>query len=155
MHKDAHWNLVRDIQVVQYIWWTVELIPARIIVQKAVPILRNDTVESLSARILEQEHKAYAQAVKMFMKQRVRNPAVNGFCKPFNDIDGAIQFALKRGMSYMWRNGDHTMISEKPPESVPHVAVTPDDTTDVLQSRLDNMIVLDHASVAPRQPTTQ
>ena len=126
----------------------------KIIVQKAVPILRNDTVESLSARILEQEHKAYAQAVKMFMKQRVRNLAVNGFCKPFNDIDGAIQFALKRGMSYMWRNGDHTMISEKPPESVPHVAVTPDDTTDVLQSRLDNMIVLDHASVTPRQPTT-
>jgi phosphoribosylglycinamide formyltransferase-1 len=35
-----------------------------IIVQRAVPVLDDDTVESLSARILEQEHKAYVEALK-------------------------------------------------------------------------------------------
>lgn len=34
-----------------------------IIAQRAVPILDNDTVETLSARILEQEHKLYPEAV--------------------------------------------------------------------------------------------
>lgn len=35
-----------------------------IIVQRAVPVLVDDTEESLSARILEQEHIAYAEAIK-------------------------------------------------------------------------------------------
>jgi phosphoribosylglycinamide formyltransferase-1 len=35
-----------------------------IILQRAVPVVEGDTVESLSARILEQEHKAYPEAVK-------------------------------------------------------------------------------------------
>lgn len=35
----------------------------RIISQRAVPISDNDTVESLSARILEEEHRLYAEAV--------------------------------------------------------------------------------------------
>jgi phosphoribosylglycinamide formyltransferase-1 len=35
-----------------------------IIAQRVVPILDGDTVESLSARILEQEHQLYAEAVK-------------------------------------------------------------------------------------------
>jgi phosphoribosylglycinamide formyltransferase-1 len=34
-----------------------------IIMQRAVPVLDADTVETLSARILEQEHKLYADAV--------------------------------------------------------------------------------------------
>lgn len=34
-----------------------------IIVQKTVPVHANDTVESLSARILEQEHVAYSEAI--------------------------------------------------------------------------------------------
>ncbi len=36
-----------------------------ILVQKRVPILPGDTEESLSARILEQEHVAYPEAVRM------------------------------------------------------------------------------------------
>jgi phosphoribosylglycinamide formyltransferase-1 len=35
----------------------------RIISQRAVPVFDDDTVESLSARILEQEHELYAEAV--------------------------------------------------------------------------------------------
>ena len=34
-----------------------------IIAQRAVPVLEGDTVETLSSRILEQEHKLYAEAV--------------------------------------------------------------------------------------------
>jgi phosphoribosylglycinamide formyltransferase 1 len=34
-----------------------------IIAQRAVPVLAGDTVETLSARILEQEHQLYAEAV--------------------------------------------------------------------------------------------
>ena len=37
-----------------------------IIVQAAVPVLENDTVEELSARILEQEHRLYPQAIQLY-----------------------------------------------------------------------------------------
>lgn len=39
-----------------------------IIAQRAVPVLEGDTVESLSARILEQEHKLYAESVAAILK---------------------------------------------------------------------------------------
>ena len=39
----------------------------KIIAQKAVPVLPDDTVKLLSNRILEQEHIAYLEAVKMFI----------------------------------------------------------------------------------------
>jgi len=35
-----------------------------ILVQRAVPLLQNDTAETLSARILEQEHEAYVEALQ-------------------------------------------------------------------------------------------
>ena len=40
-----------------------------IIAQRAVPVLENDTVETLSARILEQEHQLYAEAVKTVLAE--------------------------------------------------------------------------------------
>jgi phosphoribosylglycinamide formyltransferase-1 len=43
-----------------------------IIVQAAVPILDNDTPESLAARILVQEHKIYPRAVQLFAEGRLR-----------------------------------------------------------------------------------
>lgn len=42
-----------------------------IILQAAVPVLANDTEETLSARILEQEHKLYPQAVKLFAEGKL------------------------------------------------------------------------------------
>ena len=39
-----------------------------IIAQREVPVLDGDTVETLSARILEQEHKLYAEAVALILK---------------------------------------------------------------------------------------
>jgi len=42
-----------------------------IVLQKAVPVLENDTVESLAARVLVAEHEAYPEAIKLFAEGRV------------------------------------------------------------------------------------
>lgn len=54
-----------------------------IIVQAAVPILQNDSPDSLAARILEQEHRIYPLALKLMAEGRVR---IQG---PIAVIDGA------------------------------------------------------------------
>ena len=43
-----------------------------IIMQSSVPVLENDTEETLSARILEQEHKIYPQAIKLFAEGKLK-----------------------------------------------------------------------------------
>jgi phosphoribosylglycinamide formyltransferase-1 len=43
-----------------------------IIVQKSVPVLNGDTPETLAARVLEQEHIAYPEAVETLAKQMTR-----------------------------------------------------------------------------------
>jgi phosphoribosylglycinamide formyltransferase 1 len=43
-----------------------------IILQAAVPIEDSDTVETLSARILREEHRIYAQAVRVILEGRYR-----------------------------------------------------------------------------------
>lgn len=43
-----------------------------IIIQSAVPVLDNDTEETLSARILEQEHKIYPQAIKLIAEDKLK-----------------------------------------------------------------------------------
>lgn len=43
-----------------------------IILQAAVPILDQDTPDTLAARILEQEHKIYPRAVQLFAEGRLR-----------------------------------------------------------------------------------
>jgi len=43
-----------------------------IILQKAVPVLEDDTEETLSARILEQEHKLYPEAIKLFAQGKLK-----------------------------------------------------------------------------------
>jgi phosphoribosylglycinamide formyltransferase-1 len=42
-----------------------------IVIQSAVPVLDNDTVDSLSARILAQEHATYAKAIQLIVEGRV------------------------------------------------------------------------------------
>jgi phosphoribosylglycinamide formyltransferase-1 len=42
----------------------------KIIAQRAVPVLDDDTVETLTARILEQEHELYPEAVALVMNRR-------------------------------------------------------------------------------------
>lgn len=43
-----------------------------ILVQRAVPVLPTDTVETLSARILEEEHRAYVEALRELAQQGTR-----------------------------------------------------------------------------------
>jgi phosphoribosylglycinamide formyltransferase-1 len=43
-----------------------------IILQKPVPILQEDDEETLSARILEQEHELYPEAVRLFCEGRIK-----------------------------------------------------------------------------------
>ena len=43
-----------------------------IVIQAAVPVLDDDTVETLSARILEQEHRIYAEAIGVVIAGKYR-----------------------------------------------------------------------------------
>lgn len=43
-----------------------------IVIQAAVPVLDSDTVETLSARILRQEHLIYPEAIRLFAEGRLR-----------------------------------------------------------------------------------
>lgn len=42
-----------------------------IIIQAAVPVMREDTVQSLSARVLCEEHRIYAQAIRWLCRSQV------------------------------------------------------------------------------------
>ena len=42
-----------------------------VIAQTAVPINENDSVDSLSARILEQEHQLYPRAIQLFAEGKL------------------------------------------------------------------------------------
>lgn len=42
-----------------------------IVVQHAIPVLPDDTPESLAARILPEEHSAYVEAIRLFAEDRV------------------------------------------------------------------------------------
>jgi phosphoribosylglycinamide formyltransferase-1 len=42
-----------------------------IVLQAAVPVLADDTEETLSARILAEEHRLYPEAVRLFAEERV------------------------------------------------------------------------------------
>jgi phosphoribosylglycinamide formyltransferase-1 len=42
-----------------------------IVIQRVVPVLDDDTVESLGARILVEEHRAYPEAVRLFAEGRL------------------------------------------------------------------------------------
>jgi phosphoribosylglycinamide formyltransferase 1 len=50
---------------------TPELDDGPILVQAAVPVLPGDTPDTLAARVLEQEHKAYPLALKLLAEDRV------------------------------------------------------------------------------------
>jgi len=51
---------------------TLELDGGPLILQSPVPVLADDTAETLAARVLEQEHIIYPQAVKWFAEGRLK-----------------------------------------------------------------------------------
>lgn len=50
---------------------TPEVDHGPIVIQAAVPVLDDDTPESLAARVLAQEHRIYPQAVRWFLEDRL------------------------------------------------------------------------------------
>lgn len=50
---------------------TSQLDHGPIIIQAAVPVLAEDTTETLAARVLQQEHLIYPQAVRWFLEDRL------------------------------------------------------------------------------------
>lgn len=50
---------------------TTELDAGPIILQARVPILDDDTPETLAARVLEQEHKIYPEAIRQFAEKEI------------------------------------------------------------------------------------
>ena len=61
---------------------TTDLDHGPIIIQAAVPVLGDDTEQSLAARVLHEEHRIYPQAIRWLC---------NGYVKP--DENGKIRFA--------------------------------------------------------------
>lgn len=51
---------------------TEEVDGGQIILQKCVPVLQNDTPDTLAIRVLKEEHKIYPQAVKLLCENRLR-----------------------------------------------------------------------------------
>ena len=49
-----------------------ELDHGAIIVQKTVPVLENDDEHSLAARILDQEHIAYSEAIQLVLEDKFK-----------------------------------------------------------------------------------
>lgn len=51
---------------------TPQLDHGPIVIQAAIPVLPFDTEEMLAARVLQQEHRIYPQAVRWFMEDRIK-----------------------------------------------------------------------------------
>ena len=61
-----------------------------IIIQAAVPVFPDDTDESLSARILEQEHRIYPRAVQLYSEGRLRMVGRKVFVDGINREEGKV-----------------------------------------------------------------
>lgn len=53
-----------------------------ILIQAVVPIMQDDTADSLAARILEQEHRIYPRAIQLIAENRVRINGRQVFIEP-------------------------------------------------------------------------
>lgn len=58
-----------------------------IVVQRVVPVLDDDTPETLAARILEQEHRAYAESLRLLLTRPWR---LLGRRVVFDDVGGSV-----------------------------------------------------------------
>lgn len=115
----------------------------RIIAQSVVPVEPGDTEESLTARILEREHRIYVSAVR-WHAQAEHNTAA---CKLRGSVTGnehtvandAIRGAALRALgalSYVRRTRNGYAIDSTEPDSPPYAAVTPDDDIGTIEERL-------------------
>ena len=67
--KAIDWGVRYSGATVHFVTAEVDMGP--IILQAVVPVLQNDTEETLSERILKEEHKIYPEAVKLYFDGRI------------------------------------------------------------------------------------
>ncbi len=67
--KAIEWGVRYSGATVHFVAEEVDMGP--IILQTVVPVLQDDTEETLSARILKEEHKIYPEAVRLFFDGRI------------------------------------------------------------------------------------
>ena len=67
--KAIDWGVRYSGATVHFVTSEVDMGP--IILQAAVPVLQNDTEETLSERILKEEHKIYPEAVRLYFDGRI------------------------------------------------------------------------------------
>jgi phosphoribosylglycinamide formyltransferase-1 len=67
--KAIDWGIRFSGATVHFVATEVDMGP--IIVQAVVPVMQDDTEETLSARILVEEHKIYSEAVRLFFEGRL------------------------------------------------------------------------------------
>ena len=67
--KAIEWGVKYSGATVHFVIPDVDMGP--IIIQAVVPVLQDDTEESLSDRILKEEHRIYPQAVKLFFEGKL------------------------------------------------------------------------------------
>lgn len=67
--KAIDWGVRYSGATVHFVTADVDMGP--IILQAVVPVLQDDTEETLSERILEQEHKIYPESVKLYFEGRL------------------------------------------------------------------------------------
>jgi len=67
--KALEWGVRYSGVTVHYVTAEVDMGP--IILQAVVPVLQDDTEETLSARILKEEHKIYPEAVRLFFEGKL------------------------------------------------------------------------------------
>ena len=67
--KAIDWGVRFSGATVHFVTAEVDMGP--IILQAVVPVLQNDTEDTLSKRILKQEHKIYPEAVKLYFEGRL------------------------------------------------------------------------------------
>ena len=80
-----------------------------IVMQTAVPVLPNDSVESLSARILDEEHRIYPLAIAQVLGG-ANQPATNRPESSDDAVVGAIPFARDQAIRIVQlRSGDDTL----------------------------------------------
>lgn len=111
----------------------------RIILQDAVPVMPDDTEDTLSGRILLREHQTYTRAVRLFLSRNDHDAPESGAV--FDDAGEAAESAVRRGgVAYLWRNGGTFAVSGNHPDNTPCVLSVPGDDAGVVAARLRNTV---------------
>ena len=111
----------------------------RIILQDAVPVMPDDTEDTLSDRIILSEHQTYTRAVRLFLSRNDSGTSESG--TRFDDAGEAAAFAVRHGgVAYLWMSGDAFAVSENRPAGTPCVVSVPGDDADVVATRLRNTV---------------